>query len=326
MRRAARALAALLLTLGACSSGGSSPYRALGPDELREVLRKRLSDVPEAELVVPWQVSGAAIQRAKDLVQRDRLPSERVRSLVEALSRPDGFALRYTWALHNSAASTLEHGGGTCMGLASLLVGLARGLGLEAHYVDASRNPERRAEVEVNVVAGHVAAVVFTESGPLIVDFTGELLRSYRYRRMSDLEAAAHYYNNLGYELIHLAEEAGRPIPWHDVGRQFARATRVAPGFARAWNNLGVASVRLGEFDRAERSYQQALRLEPGLDSPRLNLAALATRGVPLLSLAEEPGRPSDAPLNPVLQDGAEVRSPDPSATEGPLDPDPAPR
>jgi tetratricopeptide (TPR) repeat protein len=202
------------------------------------------------------------------------------------------------------------------MGLTSLLVGLARGVGIPAYYVDASRNPERRTEVEVNVVAGHIGAVVYTKEGPLIVDFTGELMRGYRYRRMSDLEAAAHYYNNLGYELIHRAEEAGQPIPWQEVSRQFARATRIAPGFARAWNNLGVASVRLGQFDRAERSYQQALRLEPGLDSPRLNLAALATRGVPLLSLAEDPALQQNGPLLPSLRDGAEVGAPDPTTTE----------
>ncbi len=314
MTSAARALAVLLLVLGACSTP-RSPLRAYTADELRKVLRARLPDVPEQELVVPWEVSPEAIERAERVVRRG-LDSDRIRTLVDALSSPKGFGLTYTWAVHNSAAATLEGGGGTCMGLASLLVGLSRGIGIPAYYVDASRNPERREEVEVNVVAGHIGALVYTKEGPLVVDFTGELMRGYRYRRMSDLEAAAHYYNNLGYELIHLAEEAGQPIPWQDVSRQFARATRIAPGFARAWNNLGVASVRLGQFDRAERSYQQALRLEPGLESPRLNLAALATRGVPLLSLSVDPALQQSGPLVPSLREGAEVGAPDPTTTE----------
>lgn len=313
MAPAARALAVLLLVLGAC--GTPSALRPYTADELRSVLRKRLSDVPEQDLVVPWEVSEQAVERAQGVAKRRRLSSERVRALVDALSDEKGFALRYTWAVHNSAATTLEAGGGTCMGLASLLVGLARELGIEAYYVDASRNPERRSEAELNVVAGHVAAVAYTEEGPLVVDFTGQLLRGFRYRRMSDLEAAAHYYNNLGYELIHVAEAAGQPIPWQEVSRQFARATRIAPGFARAWNNLGVASARLGQFDRAERSYQQAMRLDPALESPRLNLAALVTRGVPLLSLSDDPSLRGDRPLSPLLREGAEVGGPDPGAT-----------
>jgi tetratricopeptide (TPR) repeat protein len=317
---AARALAVLLLLLGACGTPQAlRPYTA---DELRSVLRKRLTDVPEQDLVVPWEVNAQALERAREVAKRRRLSSERVRALVAALSQQDGFALRYTWAVHNSAAATLEAGGGTCMGLASLLVGLARGLGIEAYYVDASRNPERRAETEVNVVAGHIAAVAYTEEGPLVVDFTGQLLAGFRYRRISDLEAAAHYYNNLGYELIHVAEGTGQPVPWQEVSRQFARATRIAPGFARAWNNLGVASVRLGQYDRAERSYQQALRLDPRLESPRLNLNALVTSGVPLLSLME-PGPRGDGPLAPQLREDADVRSPDPAATEA--TPAPAP-
>ena len=313
-----RALAVLLLLLGAC--GTPSALRSYTTDELRAVLRKRLSDVPERELVVPWEVSEQTVVRAREIARRRRLASERLRALVDALSAEDGFGLRYTWAVHNSAAATLEGGGGTCMGLTSLLIGLARAIGIDAYYVDASRNPERRTEAELKVVAGHIAAVAYTEEGPLIVDFTGQLLRDFRYRRMTDIEATAHYYNNLGYEILHVAEEAGQPIPWQEVSRQFARATRIAPGFARAWNNLGVAAVRLGQFDRAERSYRQALRLDPRLDSPRLNLDALATRGVPLLSLSEEPGSREDRPLVPLLREGADV-GPYPEAPEATVPP-----
>ena len=308
----------LVLALGACST--APPLREVPPEQLRAELQRRLPDVPPEEIVVPYEVGEAAVRRAQALASQRR-PSQRVRALIRALSEPDGFALRYTWAVSNSAATTLEAGGGTCMGLSSLLVGLARELGLEAYYVDASRDPERHSEVEVKVVAGHIAAVVSTENGPLVVDFTGEMTSGYRYRRMSDLEAAAHYYNNMGYQLIHLAEREGRPAPWDQVSRQFARATRIAPGFARAWNNLGVASVKLGQIDRAERSYRTALRLEPGLESPRLNLAGLPTREAQVLSLAGEPGQASDAPLAPQLRDGSDVGPEQPGATAPPSEP-----
>src|SRR5262249_27985194 len=95
MTPAARALAArgLVLALGACATRAPSELRPLTPRELRDVLRKRLPDVPEADLVVPWEVGPEAIARAELLTKRRRLDSERVRALVDALSDPEGFAL-----------------------------------------------------------------------------------------------------------------------------------------------------------------------------------------------------------------------------------------
>ena len=299
--RAGRALALLcLVSLVACTMAGDPLY---APSTLRRALIERLPDVPPEEIVVPFEVPPAAVARARARLVGVRDPHARARALVDALSDPDAFGLAYLWAVNNSALRTLEGSGGNCLGLSSLLVGLARSVGLAAYYVDVSRNPEHREEDYVNVAAGHIAVVVVAPQGPLFVDFTGEIQRGYRHRRIGDLEAAAHYYNNRGYELIHRAQQAHSGVDWEDVWRQFARATRVAPDLATAWNNLGVASARLGRLDQAERSYQRAIDLDPALGSARQNLRNLAADAErePRLTHADIPEQDSrqSAPIAP---------------------------
>jgi tetratricopeptide (TPR) repeat protein len=277
--------------LAACQTRGPI---ALDEPGLRAELRRLLPEVAEQELVVPYAVDPATVLRARKIAERSLNPQARALSLADSLAETgSGFGLRYAWALHNSAQETLAAGEGTCMGLSSVLVGIARATGLPAYYVDASEAPELREESDVRVVSGHIAVVIGTQRGPTYVDFTGVLLPERRYRVIGDLEAAAHYYNNRGYELIHRAESEGLPIPWPQVREQFARAVRIAPGFARGWNNLGVAQVRLGQTADAVGSYRRALELQPSFASPQRNLTALGTADDAGTLTTEPPAAPA---------------------------------
>ena len=63
------------------------------------------------------------------------------------------------------------------------------------------------------------------------------------------------------------------------TGRTASRSTRRRSGYApssvRAWINLGEAYQRLGQLDRAEVAYRQALALDPGAWVPYNNLGSL---------------------------------------------------
>ena len=279
----------------------SASRLSYGVSELRDELAARLPDVPREELVIPFEVDASTVGRARALAGRGDEES-RLRALASALASPRGFSLRYIWAVNNSARHTLDAGGGNCMGLTSLLIGLARELGLRAYYLDVSLNPAHHTEQEVTVSAGHIAAVVMVEGRPVYVDFYGELEQRYRYHKIDDLEATAHYYNNLGYELIHRSEQARQPVRWDDVLRQFERATRVSPGLASAWNNLGVAQARLGELERAQSSYRKALELRPNLASVQTNLLMLARRGEQSLTHSDsDASQREERPLTDVV-------------------------
>ena len=266
-----------MLILASLASAACSPLPPrYVPETHRELMRELLPEVAPGELVTPFEIDDALAAQAIRATRFAVSDRQRTLFLVDALSRPTtGFGLSYIWARNNSALATARGGGGTCMGLSSLLIGLLRSLDIEAYYAEARVRPEVRDEGVVQVAAGHIAVVALTDAGPIYVDFTGRIAQSSFYRRLSDREATAHYYNNYGYEILHAAERAGTPIDWARVRRQFELATRVAPELAMAWNNDGVASVRLGELDRAEVSYLRALDIAPAMRSPRENLARL---------------------------------------------------
>jgi tetratricopeptide (TPR) repeat protein len=266
--------AAALCTLMACASTPPAPLYQ--PAAHRALLTELLPEVAASDLVVPFEVDDELVERAENIVKFAGSEKLRTLALVEALGRESrGFGLTYMWARNNSARDAARAGGGTCMGLSSLLVGILRSLGTKAYYVEALTDPETRIEATVTVAAGHIAVEAVTDSGSIHVDFTGEIVRPGRYRRISDRQATAHYYNNRGYELIHDAEEAGAPLDWARVLEQFELATRIDPDLAISWNNLGVASARLGDRTRAEASYARAITLDPSLRSPQANLVHL---------------------------------------------------
>jgi tetratricopeptide (TPR) repeat protein len=201
-----------------------------------------------------------------------------VLALTAALSDPRHLGLRYRWAATADAQRTIAAGYGNCLSLSSVVVGAARTLGLRAYYVDVEGVPMRYRAQRFSISAGHIAALVHTERGNVIVDTFPRSSAEMRYRRLDDLQALAHFYNNRAYERMHEAQEKGDPIPWKEVWRNFELATRVDPELADAWNNLGIAYAHLGSLSGAESCYRAAIRIDPRLTSAYLNLAGVLLR------------------------------------------------
>jgi Flp pilus assembly protein TadD len=231
---------------------------------------------PTSELVVPYELPPAVLARAQRLVAGAAGDSERVERLVKAMFDPEIFGLRFDSTATTSGAEALATRRGNCVALASVFIGLARTVGLDARYIDASsRVHETRYDADGTVVnLGHVTAVVLTGREQLGLDFarSGPLRWN---RPLDDLEALAHFYNNRGFDLVELAQERGEPADWSGAARQFRLATAVRPTFARAWNNLGIAAAHLGQPGEAAAHYREAMRLDPDFPAPRANLGSL---------------------------------------------------
>ena len=268
-------MSALLLAFASLGCASATRQLIYAPDELRNIVASRVPDLRADQVAIPYQVPDSAVEVAVRWAGRRGDPRERAFALVDALSDRRAFGLKYQFGETYTAAETLRVGAGDCMSLSSVLVGLARRVGLSAYYVDAStRRVERHQADNVNVAAGHIAVLVPTYSGDVIVDFSGRLPHYRRYRRIDDVEALAHYYNNRGYmEIREVITDD--PKRWRKAQRNFAVATRVQPDFARAWNNVGVAAARLGDPMGAERSYRRAIAADPRIASPYLNLSSL---------------------------------------------------
>jgi len=270
-------IAVAFAILGA--SGCATRQLTYAPGDLRAEIAKRAPGIPPDEIVVPFEVGEAEQKVAREAVGDTLSRYEQVTRLVGALFDPEAFGLRYASGITGDARETLRRHEGNCLALASVFVGLARSIGLEAYYIDASTRVHeiRHAEDGMTVNSGHVTAMVIAGDVKFGLDFA-RLGPIVWYHVLDDVEAVAHFYNNRGWELVYLARERGETVDWEAAARDFRRATQVLPSFAMAWNNLGLAVASAGRDDEAAVLYREAIRRDPRLAAPRNNLGSLQLR------------------------------------------------
>ncbi|HET8540193.1 MAG TPA: tetratricopeptide repeat protein [Anaeromyxobacter sp.] len=278
MSRRPAALAALLALLGG-TSGCAAARLAWSPGDLRAEIARRSPATEPADVIVPFELGDADRARAVEIAGGLRSIDAKVKALVAAMFDPEQLGLRYASRVTGDAATTLRAREGNCLALASVFVGLARAIGLEAYYIDASARVHETTHGDdgMTVSAGHVTAMVVTPRGNVGLDFS-RIGPFAWYRTLDDVEAAAHFYNNRAYERIEGARARGAPVDWSAAALDFRRAADVKPAFAGAWSNLGMAHAALGREDDAVRAYEEAIRRGPRLVAPRNNLGVLLLR------------------------------------------------
>jgi Flp pilus assembly protein TadD len=146
---------------------------------------------------------------------------------------------------------------GNCLTFSSLFVAMARDAGLSAWYQEVQIPPQWSAVNETLLASKHVNAVVSEHGRRYVIDVSrrkptpGE-----RTRRLSDREAKAQYFNNLGVDAL-----VGNDLPL--AYAYFAKALEVHPGLPYLWSNLGVVFRRNLQADDAALAYRTALAAEP---------------------------------------------------------------
>lgn len=282
VRRSALAVGgalALALALNACATARSGHKYAYSQEELLSESTRRAPHVDLARLILPFDAGPELEAEVIHYARFARGDYEQALALLDAITDSRKLGIRFDVGATGSMEDTLSSGRGNCLSIATLYVGMARALGLNAYFVDASeRMDELRQEEDLIVSAGHISAEVSTERGPVYLDFAGELRRVRLLQRIDDFEALAHHYNNRGYEVINEAQVEDRPVPWEEAQRDFELALLVSPGFAPAINNLGLVSARTGDLETAEQYYRAAIQADPHFSSPYTNLAGLQLR------------------------------------------------
>ncbi len=257
--------------------GCASALYAWDADDLREKIARRVRDLPADAVVVPFEVDAASVGIARRAVMQYASREDQARALVEIISSGAGYGITYEAGVTTTAREAMARHRGNCLALASVFVGVARALGLEAYYADASARVHETSERAPGVVvdAGHVTAYIDLKPRRYYLDFDYTLGPGLNPRVISDVEATAHFYNHRGFERLDFARADGQPPDWAAAAQDFMFATRIMPGFAQAWNNLGVAWARLGEAGEAEAAYEAAIAAEPTSSAPYTNLASL---------------------------------------------------
>lgn len=274
-------LACAVCPMGCSTTGSKADQYNLAPEVFVRRLRERAPELPDDLTRPPYEISREVIARARKRVMAAAPGPPRIEALVEFLSAPEpkGLGLRYDWAVSATAERTLELGQGNCFALASVLVGLGRGLDWPIYYAEARpRRPETHAFEEVTALSDHMVVIIVARTVRMIVDFTGLIEEGYGIRPIDDLTAYAHLINNVAGHRLTRLDGTPTEADWRRARDGFHLATRIQPELGRAWNNLGIAYTRLGRFEEARAAYHRALDLDTAFGSPERNLTLMETR------------------------------------------------
>lgn len=236
-------------------AGGCAPNKSFDSVAyLRNQFVSRVGREAASGVEIPFALNDDIVGQLDKL---PRLNSElrRINQVNEFIF--DGLDLKYALAPTKNAAETYATRSGNCLSFVNLFVGVARDLGLTPFYVEVTDYQRWNHREGMVVSQGHIVAGMYLDGVLRTFDFLPNRRKAYRgFKPIDDLTAAAHYYNNLGGEAL-LAGD-------NDRARELLEtATRIAPDFVKAWNNLGVSYARTDRFEEALATYQHGLGLEP---------------------------------------------------------------
>ena len=156
-----------------------------------------------------------------------------------------------------TAREAFERKTGNCLTFSNLFIALAREAGLEAWYREVEALPEWSNFNDTALVSMHTNAEVRDGLQQYVVDVSRRRQAAREeVRRLSDVEATAQFYNNLGAEAL-VEQDLARAHAW------FRKALETSPRLAYVWSNLGVVYRRNGQQQDATMAYERALAIDP---------------------------------------------------------------
>lgn len=255
-----------LLLLGALAGPGWSSQHPFSHAAWDHELRSR--GVDPTEVPYPLALTDAMRDQAL-LLAGAGTPLERLRRLQAALFDQAKFPFEYEHRVTLTAAEAFFRRQGNCLSFTNMFVALARSLGIPVTtgLVLQTRGSER--DGDLVIVNNHVVAVYNNAGTMIYFDFDHTRRQPVHIALpLDDFSITGLYLNNRGGDFL----RDGRP----DLAAQYFRnSVKLAPTFAPAWGNLGVALRRLGDIGGALAAYSRAVEIDPGNPTILSNLAAL---------------------------------------------------
>lgn len=173
-----------------------------------------------------------------------------------AVLDPSLLRFEYDPMVNLTADEAFRTGRGNCLTFSSMFVALARDAGLDAWFQEVIVQPDWSAVNEILLVSKHVNAVVAERGGRYVIDVSRRKKQPLEAtRRLSDDEALAQFYNNLGADAL-LNDDLPRAHAY------FSKSLETLPGLPYVWSNLGVVLRRNGQSTDAILAYQTAIDLD----------------------------------------------------------------
>ncbi len=187
---------------------------------------------------------------------RDMRNSSRAFALAYATMDPNFLDFNYDPSQTLSGEDTFERKTGNCLSFSSMFIAMARAAGMNAWYQEVEVPREWSSVNETLLVSRHVNAVV----KDLYLEYVVDVSRKYRNeevssRRITDKEALAQFYNNLGADAL-VENQLAKAHAY------FVKAVETDPFAAYIWSNMGVVYRRNGQAEDAKAIYRTALNLD----------------------------------------------------------------
>jgi len=193
---------------------------------------------------------------------------KRVELLQDFLYDEANLGIIYSAEKTHTAMELYNARSGNCLSAMNLYVAMARHLGIEARFQRVDVQPSWDKRGGLLVLSQHINATGrFDQTIRYVADFTPEIaLQQLTSKVISDTQARALYFNNLGVEAL-VAHNYEGAIAY------FKNALFLDPENAIAWNNIGAAFNRAGDRALAQYSYRTAFELDGNSATAIANLA-----------------------------------------------------
>jgi tetratricopeptide (TPR) repeat protein len=273
-----------ILLLASSNGLAETGSRPISPDELLAGTALGLDPDPPA-IVSNDEVLALSDEMREfldDHVGKKAGDPVKLKQLADAVFNERVFGLEYD-EVTRTAAETFAARRGNCLSFTFMFVVLARGVGLDARFQEVEIPTEWTFSRGTYILNRHINIHVGFKVGVLpdkVVDFNiADFRADYDMRVISDERALAHFFNNLGAELMHQGEMTAS---FYAIRRAVAVANR---SFAPAWDSLGTLYKKKNLSYHAEAAFLQALEIDKSDLTAMSNLTALYDRrGEPKLA------------------------------------------
>ncbi|MFT5936178.1 MAG: Flp pilus assembly protein TadD [Pseudohongiellaceae bacterium] len=196
----------------------------------------------------------------------------RVEKIQDILYGQDYLGITYSDRKTHTAVEAFHAREGNCLSVMNLYIAMARYLEVDADFQTVAVQPNWDRRGDLLVLSQHINATGrFNAQKRYVVDFTPEIaLQQLTSSIVTDLEARALYFNNLGVEALIESDYEG-------ALKYFKNSLFLDPKKSIVWNNIGTTYNRLGNSQYAEYAYQQSFDLDKRNATAVNNLAKFYT-------------------------------------------------
>jgi len=259
----------LLFALTSCSAIDLDTTFTLDQDLQNNIIDQYSDQFIEIE---PLYLSDEIKTLLDDVIKPYDGEVTRVEKIQDILYGQDYLAITYSDQKTHTAVEAFHAREGNCLSVMNLYIAMARYLKVDAVFQTVAVQPNWDRRGDLLVLSQHINATGrFNAQKRYVVDFTPEIaLQQLTSSIVTDVEARALYFNNLGVEALIKSDYEG-------ALKYFKNSLFLDPKKSIVWNNIGTTYNRLDNSEYAEYAYQQSFDLDNRNATAVNNLAKFYT-------------------------------------------------